>query len=197
VAFSSTERTALAARVRYELGYSSVTVSGEPWIDWSYAPEVALDNLYTGAETTSATSVTTTSEPTTITLASGTGFASGLRVHVGAGITREVVVAQNVSGASLAATFAKLHSGTYPVEVESGESMLRTILTKIDDVTDRIQKGFPRGGLKAIVGEVEWYEGGVFEELNAELGRWRDSLAALLKLPNLRNNRGGSTLSVY
>lgn len=195
MAFSEPERAAIAARVRYELGYSAVTIAGEPYFTIAHAPEVALDALYSGASTTSATAVTSTSTPTTVTLASGTGFASGVRVHVDAGPRREIVVPQSVSGTSLTAMFSQPHSGTYLVEVESGESMLRTILAKLDVLHQTIASSFSSGGgaLKK-VDEVEWHPttSGVtrFEALFDERDRWRDELGSLLKLPNL-NGRGG------
>lgn len=197
MAFSTIERTAIAARIRYELGYSSVTVAGEPYFAIAYAPEVAIDSLYTGAATTSATAVTSTTTPTTITLASGTGFESGLRIHVDAGPAREIVTAQYVTGAALTARFSKEHSGTYQVQVESGESMLRTILYRLDTLNETIQAGFGTGGIKK-ADEVEFFENGahlsvLFEERN----RWRNELGSLLKLPNLNGRNGTCRLEAY
>jgi hypothetical protein len=192
VAFSTTERAAVMARVRYELGYSALTTAGEPHFPIVYAPEKAIDSLYSGASTTSVTAVTSTTVPTTIVLADGAGFATGVRIHVDAGSRREIVTPQYVSGASLSALFTKPHAATYSVEVESGESMLRTLLAKLDDITALIQSNFGTGGLKS-VDEIEFFEsGGHLSSLTAERERWREELASLLKLP-YRGSRGGGS----
>lgn len=194
MAFSATERTAIAARIRHELGYGSVTVGGEPYFTIAHAPEVALDNLYTGAETTSVTTVTSNVAPTTITLADATGFAAGIRVHVGAGSTREIVQVQSLSGTSLSASFAKPHSGTYSVEVESGESMLRTILANLDAVGSQIASAFDFSGIKK-ADEVEFFgsQNSMSSVLYEARTYWRNELAALLKLPNMHAMRGNSS----
>jgi len=194
MAFGAAERSALAARVRYELGYSALTVAGEPYFAIAYAPEVALDSLYSAETTTSVTAVTSTTAPTTITLALGTGFVTGLRVHVDAGTKREMVVAQYVSGTSLTALFSLTHSGTYSVEVESGESMLRSILGRLDAAQQAIAQSMAAGGIKK-ADEVEFFpngDGSVLSELFQERNRWRDELGSLLKLPNLNNAKAGT-----
>jgi hypothetical protein len=194
--FSAAERAALAARVRYELGYSALTVAGEPYFAIAYAPEVALDSLYSAESTTSVTTVSSTTAPTTITLALGTGFFTGGRIHVDAGARREVVVAQYVSGTSLTALFTLAHSGTYSVEVESGEAMLRTILGQLDRVQSELASSSSTAGIKK-ADEVEFFngsDGAVLSSLTTERNRWRDELGSLLKLPNLHNvKRGGAT----
>lgn len=199
MAFGTEERAALAARVRYELGYSALTTAGEPYFDIAYAPEKALDSLYSAATTTSATTVATAdlAAPKTITLASGTGFVSGLRVHVGAGTTREIVVAQNISSTSLTATFGMVHSGTYPVEIDSGEAMLRTLLAYLDRVTDTIHGARDAGGIKAIVGDVEYFEKSAIDEAVNERKRWRRELGSLLKLPVLNESGMVTRLEAY
>lgn len=197
MAFSAAERAALAARVRYELGYSALTTAGEPYFTIAYAPEVALDSLYSAEVTTSATAVTSTTTATTIVLALGTGFATGIRVHVDAGPQREVVVPQSVSGTSLTARFTKTHSGTYNVEVESGEAMLRSILGELDTIAIRVSGGGSAAGIKK-VDEVEFFgDGSIRAELFSERMRWRDELGSLLKLPNLHRKHGANRLEAY
>jgi hypothetical protein len=199
MAFGTEERAALATRVRYELGYSALTTAGEPYFAIAYSPEKALDSLYSGATTTSATTVDSTelTAPKTITLASGTGFVSGLRVHVGAGTTREIVVAQNVSGASLTATFGLAHSGTYPVEVDSGEAMLRTLLAYLDRVNESIHSARDAAGIQEIVGDLKFFESAVVQEAVSERKRWRRELGSLLKLPVMNENGMVTRLEAY
>jgi len=190
VAFSTEERAALLDRIRYELGYSAVTQTGEPYIGWTLLPDTAVDNLSSAAETTTSTEVIDHT-PTALTLTSATGFVANVRVHVDVGQQREVVAVQSLSGADLTSRFDKPHSGTYPVEVESGQSMLRTLIFKLDDLRDQIQESFKTAGIKS-ADEVEFFGGGaVLDELWSQRAVWRGELASLLKLPNL-NSRSSS-----
>ncbi len=196
--FSATERLAIIARVRYELGYSAVTIAGEPYFSIAFAPEVAIDALYSGASTTSGTAITATT-PTIITLASGTGFATGARVHVDVGAQREVVVAQYVTGASLTARFTKQHSGTYVVEAESGESMLRTILGRLDDIADKLASSLGTAGIKK-ADEVEFFDRRTtLDALEEQRSHWRMELGLLLKLPVMPQggSGGGGRMELY
>ena len=198
MAFSTVERDALLDRIRYELGYSAVTQTGEPYVSWTLLPDVAFDNLGSGAETTTATAVATADVGTAVTLVltSGTGFVSNVRIHVDVGAQREVVVAQSVVTTALTARFTKVHAGTYPVEVESGESMLRTLIFKLDDIRDQIQDSFATAGIK-VADEVEFFEGAggdaVLASLWGQRQRWRAELASLLKLPDYSNRGRGAT----
>jgi hypothetical protein len=189
------------ARCKAELGYNLIGV-GQPYIGTSALFEQVIQvYLGAGATTTSSTSVTGDGTPKSITLADADGFDSGARVVLDVDGRQEKVTVQSLSGTTLTALFAKTHSGTYAVTVEGGESLVREKLGEI--WTARVNRGKSqgRGALKAIVGDVEWYDSGMtaFASGSAELDVLRDELGALLGVENLwrRKQSNGSRLSVY
>jgi hypothetical protein len=191
------------ARIKAELGY--------PLLDQANAyigitllfEQIVQPYLGSGATTTSSTSVTPTSPitPQSITLTSGTGFASLARVVVDVDARQEIVTAQLVSGATLTALFTKTHSGSYPVTVEGGESLVRGKLAEL--ATAHIERGKSkgRGALKEITGDLGWYDTKMtaFASVSQEIATLRDELAALLGVENLWNRKraAGARLSVY
>lgn len=194
-------------RIKYELGYPVLTGLAEPYIETTAIFEqVVLPYLQAGASTTSSTAVSATSGPTpvTITLASGTGFATQDRIVVDVGPRQEIVIAQTVSGASLTIGLAKAHTGTYPVSVEGGEAMVREVLRTLDAVASaQGESTYGSAGIKK-VDEVEFFQGGSSgqsraEELADQRAYWRDELAFLLGVLNLRKLRrgAGAVVSVY
>ncbi len=191
-------------RCKAELGYSLIGV-GQPYIGGVTAifEQVISPYLSAGATTTSAAGVTPDTPPTpkTITLALATGFASGARVVVDVDARQETVTASLVSGTSLTALFTKIHSGTYPVTVEGGESLVREKLAELWTVRATRAKAKGRGALKAYVGDIEYYDTGksAWESSTQEIDILRDELAAILGVENLWNRKkaAGSRLSVY
>jgi hypothetical protein len=137
--------------------------------------------------TTSSTTVTGSADPTptTITLASATGFATGQRVVVDVDTRRETVTIQNLSGVSLSALFVKSHSGTYPVAIESGETIAREILAKLvsfdSDRLDRLKSS----GIKK-VDEIEFFTSAQ-AEFDSARNALRNDLASALGVPNLHS----------
>jgi hypothetical protein len=191
------------ARCKAELGYNLVGV-GQPYIGVTALFEQVIQvYLGAGATTTSSTAVTITTAgtPQTIVLADADGFDAGARVVVDVDGRQEKLTIQTLSGTSLTAQFAKTHSGTYPVTVEGGESLVREKLAEI--WTARVTRGQANGlgALKAVVGDAEWYDTGMtsFASSNAAIDVLRDELAALLGVQNMWRVRqsGGSRMSVY
>jgi len=195
--------TSEVERCKFETGYNLIDV-GQPYIDTSAIFEQVIQPyLSEGAETTSATTVAPDSPPTpkTIVLASATGFSANDRVIVDVDSRQEAVTVQSLSGTSLTALFTKIHSGTYPVTVEGGESLVRQTLQSIFAVRETRAKSKGRGALKAYVGDIEYYDTGVsaFVSSSSEIDALRDELASILGIPNLWNRKkaAGSRLSVY
>jgi hypothetical protein len=191
------------ARCKAELGYNLLTEAAVPWIGVTIVFEQLIQPyLGGGASTTSATDVTAASTPTpvTLTLASGTGFTSGDRVVIDVDDRQEVVTARLVSGAALTADLSLTHSGTYPVTVEGGESIVRETLRRIRDVKGRMAASFGQGALKK-VDEVEFHaaSSNLFGNLGPELSYWREELAAALGIQSLWSQRraGAQRMSVY
>jgi hypothetical protein len=193
------------ARIKHELGYNVLTNSAMPYVDVVAVFENVIQSyVQAGASTTSATAVTAASvaTPVTLTLASGTGFASGARVVIDVDDRQEVVTAQLVSGASLTVMLVKAHTGTYPVTVEGGESMVREVLGRLRTVGDKLANAATKAGIKR-VDEIEFFGSsssgmsGVFRELTRQRDSWRDELAALLGIQRLNGGAGGATVSLY
>lgn len=114
---------------------------------------------------------------------------------------QETVTVQALSGTSLTALITKTHSGSYPVTVEGGESIVREKLAELFSARSRRAEDQGSGALKAVVGDVEYYDTGMtaFATSNAEIDILRDELAAILGVPNMWRQRqaAGQRLSVY
>jgi hypothetical protein len=192
------------ARCKFELGYNVLTIGAEPMIGVSYVFEgVIQNNVSAGAVTSSSTAVTaaTSATPVTITLASGTGFATGARVVIDVDDRQEVVTAELVTGTALTVLLQKAHAGTYPVTVDGGETIVREILQQIRGYKDELGRTFGTGAV-AQVDEIKFFPTGgktLFENLCAQIDWARDELASALGIVNLRRVRrnAGSTISMY
>lgn len=195
------------AQCKYQLGYPLTNVGAEPYISFSIAfDQVIAPHMLAGAITSSATSVTaaTTATPVALTLADPSGFAVGQRVVVDVDDRQEIVTVQNLSGSALTVLLRKAHSGTYPVTVEGGESIVRGILrecVKIGGSDGLLSKSASQAGLKR-VDEIEFYGDQVAITISAQqrklLNYWRDELASALGIENLRSSSGGGAcVGVY
>lgn len=191
-------------RIRHELGYNLLTTGAEPWIGvHAVFSQVIQPYLRAGAATTSATAVTAASTPTpvTLTLADATGFAAGVRVVVDVDSRQEIATVQSLTGSTITLLLTKVHSGTYPVTVEGGESIVREILGHIAAVKTELGSTFGYGALKR-VDEIEFYESGeqtLFGKLGDQLRYWRSELASALGISSMwdRQRAAGATLAVY
>lgn len=204
-------------RCRYELGYPNLDTAAEPYIGIA-AVFSAVIQPYTlgGAATTSATPVTaaTTPTPQTLTLASATGFAAGTVIIVDVDSRQERATIQNLSGSAATVLLSLAHSGTYPVIVEGGESIIRDILRELRLLANGMNGSAgtlttmqSRLGLKK-VDDVEFFGGGntlasqgvdPLTQILKLREYWRDELAAALGLERLNSpqGRGGSDVGVY
>jgi len=199
--------TSEVQRLKYELGYPLLDSGANPYIGTSAAFEAVIQPyLQAGASTTSATVVTaaTTPTPIAITLSSAVGFAVGNRVIVDVDSRQEAVTAQLVNGAAVTLLLSKAHTGTYPVTVEGGESIIREFLASLRDIQDRIVSAASKAGLRK-VDEIEFWQAkaadssGVFGEIVMQRDYWRDELASALGIVNLRRRRksAGARCAVY
>ena len=190
-------------RLRYELGYNVLNAGAEPYIGVSAVFEQVIQTyLQSGAITTSNTSVTAATAPTpaVLTLADSTGFANSNVVIVDVDSRQERVTVEQVSGSTIRVILSKAHSGTYPVTVEGGESIVRTILGHLYDCEDKILASSKTAGLKSVGrGAVEWYGnstgGSVLQSLKSLQMYWRDQLASALGVANLWRYRSGNGAS--
>lgn len=194
------------ARCKFELGYNALSLSSLPYaIDGITAifEQIVAPYLQAGALTHSSTAVVATSSPTsvTITLVSGTGFSVGDAVVIDQGDAQETAFVQVIAGTSLTVALVNAHSGTYPVTVEGGESIVRDILREcraLGGPGGSISGAASSAGIKiADKGDVEFFPnssngGGELATL-LELQRyWRNELATALGVENLREARAGA-----
>lgn len=197
-------------RIRYELGYPNLDTAAEPYIGIvAVFTQVIQPYTLGGAATTSATPVTAASTPTpqSLVLNDATGITAGSIVLVDVDARQERATVQSISGASITVQLSLAHTGTYPVVVEGGESIIRDILAELRRVSDAIGNLRDRVGLKR-ADEIEFFGGGqtlasqgidpMTHTLNLR-EYWRDELARCLGIPrlNAKNSGGGSEIGVY
>lgn len=193
------------ARCKYELGYNLLTISAEPYIGVARVFELVIQpNLLAGATTTSATAVTAVAagalaSPVTLTLASATGFTAGDRVVIDVDDRQETATVQNVVGSTITLLLSKTHSGTYPVTVERGESVVREILGRLRSIADKLGTNVAQQAGIRRVDEIEFFSGmmGVRREMQRLQDYWRNELASALGVRNMRANAQGSGVAVW
>ncbi len=197
-------------RIRYELGYPNLNTAVEPYIGIVAVFEQVIQP-YTlgGAQTTSSTPVTaaSTATPQSLTLADPTGFAAGAIVIVDVDSRQERATIQSLVGSMMTVQLSLAHTGTYPITIEGGESIIRDILKELRLVADAIGNLRDRVGLKR-ADEIEFFGGGqtlasqgidpMTHTLNLR-EYWRDELANCLGIPrlNAKVGGGGAEIGVY
>lgn len=196
------------ARLKAELGISVLTVGAEPYIGITRLFELVIQPYTSaGAVTTSATAVVSANPaaPVALTLASATGFASGARVVVDVDSRQELATIQSLAGSAMTVVLSLAHTGTYPVTVEGGESIIRDMLKRIATATDALTQGLASIGVKK-VDEIEFFSA---RDMNLTLGAFggiwraremlRRELAEVLGIPYMRDSKrgGAGTTSIY
>lgn len=195
------------ARIKSELGFNLLNIGAEPYIGITrYFEQVAIPNLNTASIATSSTTVTASDptsgpSPVSLTLSSATGFAMFARVVVDVDDVSEMTTVRSVSVNTISVSLSLAHSGTYPVCVESGETLVRYYLARCRSMADKIDEAAETAGLKsADKGDVVFF-GGPDERsrlvsLRSELTEYRSQLCSLLfgvgNISQLRMSGGGS-----
>lgn len=197
--------TSEISRIKAELGYNLLSSTALPYVDVAAIFETAIqNNVQAGASTTSSTTVAAASGPTPVTLsiASATGFAAHERVVVDVDSRQESATVQALSGTDITLLLEKAHTGTYRVEVEGGETIVRETLAKLASVKEELGENYGAGALKA-VDEIQFYQAKDGETYFGILGRnlafWRGELASQIGIPDLwsRKRSAGSEVTVY
>lgn len=193
------------SRIKAECMDSVLDVSAAPYFDIRAIYDVIQAHVPSSATaaTTSATAVTAVG-PTTLTLASVTGLASGSRVVLDVDSVREVVTVRAVVGSTISVVCRRLHSGTYPVEVESPLTIVRGLLADLASLDDQEQDATSSAGLKR-VDEVEWDTtsgASISDRLVARRAELRNRLARACGISYILNAgralaRGSSGVEVY
>jgi len=194
------------ARLKAELGYNVLAVGAEPYIGITRLFENVIQEYVTsGTETTSTTPVSAATSPTPValTLASATGITAGATVIIDVDSRQEQATVQAISGASMTVQLMKAHSGTYPVVLEGPESIIREYLMKLRALTapgGTYDKSLSRAGIKR-VDEIEFFGDAMGasgrKDIAALQRHYRNELASILGVPNLRDRGAGGALSSY
>lgn len=208
-------------RVKYELGYPTLTIAAEPYVGYvSLFDQVIQPYLASGATTTSASSIAAATTPTvaSVVLADATGFAAGATAIIDVDSLQERATIRSISGSTIQVLLSKAHSGTYPVTVEGGESIVRGILQRIQSLTGlsvgagdsgAMGSSLETAGVKRI-DEIEFFGPATsgsskssttqIQQLVEQREYWRDELASVLgveRLNRMSGRDGGSTISVF
>lgn len=194
-------------RIRYELGFATLTVNAEPYISFvSIFTQIIQKFLQAGALSSSATAVVSSGVlgPFDLTLTDPTGFSLGDRVFVDVDDFQESATIRHITGSTIGVYLKLDHSGIYPVGVDGGEGIVREILKNIRDVKKRLATTFGTGALKQ-VDEVGFYptrDRTQFRNLYDQLMGWRAELSQVLSNGQQLNmwaqaQSGGQRLSVY
>jgi len=187
------------ARIKLELGDTVLAVGAQPWIGIRSVWDVIAQYVESSsiAPTSSSTTVSAAG-PTTITVASATGLTAGMRVQLDCDGQRETCTIRNVAGSVLSLVARKVHSGTYPVEVESALTLVRGVLSdliSLEQVTSLAS--FDSLGLRR-VDEIEWSERGQSYWIEYGRGILRRRLATACGVGWIYTaSRGSSALEVY
>jgi hypothetical protein len=177
-------------RIKQELGFNLLTIGALPYIGHaSIFEQVIQPYLEAGATTTSATAVTaaTSYTPVAITLASATGFSAGDRVVIDVDTRQEIATVQSITGAAITVQLTGVHSGTYPVTVDGGETVIREILGRLRELSEQTGEAAGTAGIKK-VSSIEFFGDGSSSQstrLYSLRMKQRDELASALGIPNM------------
>lgn len=201
------------ARLKYEMGFNVLAVGAEPYIGVAALFEQVIQPYTTGgASTTSSTGVTaaTTPTPVALLLADATQVSAGDVLIVDVDARQERATVSNKSGSNVTVQLSLAHTGTYPVTVEGGESIIRAILNRLRAI-DGLGQGGESGAMGELLGvaglkridDIEFFGSGSTSETRmGQLMRmrdyWRDELASVLGIERLNgSSSGGSDCAVY
>lgn len=189
-------------RIKVELGYNALTLSALPYAQDGVTEifeQVVRPYLQAGELNHSSTAVVASSAPAVVTLTvltTPTAIAVGDRVVVDQDTSQEAAHVQSVTSSTVSIALVKAHSGTYPITVEGGESIVRQFLNECIAISYRISRASTRAGIKR-ADEVEFFpatttQRGVLDDLIRLQAYWRNELARAIGVANLRDQGFGS-----
>lgn len=195
-------------RIKHELGFNQLTVGAVPYVQITqYFEQIVQPQLQADALTTSATAVTASPTPAAValTLASATGFAMFARAVVDIDENQESAQVQSVAGNVITLFLSLAHSGTYPVQLESGITLVRDYLRRLRSIAIQIETVPSRAGVRKvdeILLETNRNQATQLVTLLQTQKRWREELCMLLfGVGNVQEfgsgGGGGARLAVY
>lgn len=179
-----------------------------------------VQNLTTAVTTSSSTVVPSLIAPprsVDLILASATGFTVGNTIVIDSDARQETATVTAINSNTVTVYLNKGHTGTYPVTVEGGESILRAILQQIQIIaplggqyggrsSGSLQDAADAAGVKK-VDEIEFFgptagvngasaaNGNPIQQQMFLLEYWRDQLSYAIGLPRKNKKRGSSAYS--
>lgn len=140
-------------RLRYELGFNVVGIGAEPYIDHAQIPSTIQSYLFSDVQAVaySATAVTTPGS-VDLHLDCVTGISQGTPVVIDCDDSFERVTVKKVNALESLITVncKRLHGTPFPVEIESGLSMVRVKLWTLASLEGRILDAADAAGLKSV-----------------------------------------------
>ena len=139
-------------RLRYELGANLLEIGAEPYIDHMRIFDVIQDNLASSEyEVTACTTNVTSTGVTTLTLGAVDGLDTGTRIVLDQDEAQEVVSVRRVTGLdTISVICRKLHTATFPVEIESGLTIVRGLLWELVMLAEKIRESTDFDGIKQV-----------------------------------------------
>jgi len=190
-------------RVRREVLDNVMAYGATPYVSILSVYQIVKDYvLSSSVDPTTSTTAVTDAGPTVLTLASVTGLNAGDRVVVDSDDQRETLTIRAITGSTISVVCRKTHSGTYPVEVESGLTLVRGLLSDLITLEGLERDAPAQAGLKR-VDEVEWDNGGsTIRTLSNRRMQLRMELANACGIgwvirDILARNSGGNAQEVY
>lgn len=203
-------------RIKMELGYHLIDVAAEPYIGFvALFDQVIKPYLIAGATTQSFDPIT--GSRTTVQLLSTFGLGADLSgFEVGQQVVvdfapfqeRTVVRAVDTTLNTMSLVLTKDHGQSpdgFPITVESGETMVRNLINQLmvfdDPTSSAYTKMLSRAGIKALVGEVEFFGSGsgsfsALQQANELRDYLRGQLASIIGVHNLNPSSGGGACAM-
>jgi hypothetical protein len=179
--------------LRYHLGFGNVSIGGYPYTPDGYFElftNVIAQYLTSGATTTSST-VVSAAGIVEITPASMAGISTYVRLVIDVAPDEETVVVRAATATTFSATFTKAHAAPFAIEVESGVTRLRTLLTAADRALADAFSGdtAATAGVKK-VDEIEFFQalkgGTTLLSMAGKLEQYRRIVLAIADLVRVR-----------
>lgn len=196
-------------RIRAELFDNVLDIGAVPMIDIHAVYTSVIQPNLSSSSTAATTCSTTVSAagPTTLTLGSVSGLTAGVsRIVIDSDESREVCTVRNISGLTVSVICKRTHSGTYPVEIESGLTIVRGIIADLESLDQVQRNNVSSAGVKR-VDEIEFFSQSEGGSLLVQAERFRDVLrgrlaaalgvTALLRDLMARVGRGNGSVEVY
>ena len=180
-----------------QLGPLSVVYAGNNY--YEFFQGVIKDNLSDYASTT-ATATITSATTVEVTPVSMTDIVPYARLYVDVGDSLDVVQVKAVGASTFTASFAKAHTGTFPIQLECGVARLRQLLWSADKAFQAMQASTvtETAGIKQLgQGEIEWFDGTAVLEGKARHYQTIVEELAKLVMIDTGSSRGNVSTEAY